>query len=465
MKKLFAWVTVHTETDHDKRRLERWKNKHSELIGYIRAHQSELWPDEADDDQVEDFLDEDILNSVEKLDPTKFDIDNILDDTFDDLDQLAEFLDLLSDAKPERDDKIKALLKLLKTDPVLKNEKVIIFTEFADTARYLERQLTNAGITGICRIDGGSSQRQRSDIIHRFAPYYNGTSSAELLAAGKEEIRVLVSTDVLSEGLNLQDATRLINYDLHWNPVRLMQRIGRVDRRMNADVEKHILTDHPEQKAFRGTVTFWNFLPPEEMEELLKLFQRVANKTLIISRTLGIEGSKLLTPDDAFDPVKELNEQFDGTMSDTEQLRLEYGRLIQEHAELASKLPGFPLKVFSGKALPKPGSRAVFFCYRIPRPDMNLIEAETGEPRWSDKAGITVWTCYDLEESRILTDTGAIAALIRTAPDAARHCEIEKTRLSDIRKKVEKQLVNDYLKPLQAPPGVSPILKCWMELN
>ena len=66
-------------------------------------------------------------------------------------------------------------------------------------------------------------------MIRRFSPYYNGSSSADLASRGDPEIRVLVSTDVLSEGLNLQDATRLINYDLHWNPVRLMQRIGRVD--------------------------------------------------------------------------------------------------------------------------------------------------------------------------------------------------------------------------------------------
>ena len=148
MKKLLAWVTIHATTEHDKHRLERWRQKNSELIGYISAHQTELWPEEADDDQIEDFLDEDILNAVEKLDPDNFDIDRILDDTFDDLNQLAEFLDLLSDAKPERDDKIKALIKLLKTDSVLKKEKVIIFTEFADTARYLEQQLNHAGITG-----------------------------------------------------------------------------------------------------------------------------------------------------------------------------------------------------------------------------------------------------------------------------------------------------------------------------
>ena len=123
---------------------------------------------------------------------------------------------------------------------------------------------------------------------------------------------------MLSEGLNLQDATRLINYDLHWNPVRLMQRIGRVDRRMNPEIEARIVADHPERKKLRGITAFWNFLPPDELDELLRLFQRVTHKTLVISRTFGIEGRKLLTPDDDFDPVKELNEQCDGQLSDTE---------------------------------------------------------------------------------------------------------------------------------------------------
>lgn len=465
LKKLFAWVTLHAESDHDKRRLERWKTKHADLIGYVHAHQHELWPDDAEEDEVEDFLEEDILNAIEKLDPELFNIDNIMDDTFEDLNQLAEFLGLLSDVKPEKDDKLKALIKLLKNDPVLKKEKVIIFSEFADTARYLEQQLTKTGITGICRIDGSSSQKQRSDVIKRFAPYYNRLSSAEIQAQGKEEIRVLIATDILSEGLNLQDATRLINYDLHWNPVRLMQRIGRVDRRMNPEIEKRIVADHPEQKKLRGKVSFWNFLPPDDLEELLRLFQRVANKTIVISRTLGIEGRKLLTPDDEFDPMKELNEQFDGTMSDTEQLRLEYNRLIEEQPDLAAKLSKMPLKLFSGKESPRKGTRAVFFCFRIPRPDMNLIEVETGEPRWSDSAGLTIWSCFDLEGNRILTDVGAIAELIRSTPETGRKCAVERVKLSDLRKKVEKQLIHDFLRPLQAPIGVSPVLKCWMELN
>lgn len=465
LQKLLAWVTVHSQTDHDKRRLERWKTKHGTLIGHVQTINHELWPEEADEDQVEEILSEDHLAAVQQLDADLYRVDEIVDDTYDDLDQLAEFLNLLADAKPERDDKLKALIKLLKNDAVLKKEKLILFSEFADTARYIEQQLASSGFTGICRIDGSSSQKQRSDVIRRFSPYYNDSSSAELAAEGKEEIRILIATDVLSEGLNLQDATRLINYDLHWNPVRLMQRIGRVDRRMNPDIEARIVADHPESKKLRGKTAFWNFLPPDELDELLRLFQRVTHKTFVISRTLGIEGRKLLTPDDEFDPVKELNEQCDGQLSDTESLRLEYERLMAEHPELAGQLAGFPLKVFSGKSSPKPDSKAVFFCYRIPRPDPNLIETETGQPRWSDAAGLTVWACFALEDQQVLTDVGSIAALIRSTPDTPRKTAIEHATLSDLRKRVEKQLTAEFLRPLQAPLGVAPVLKCWMELN
>lgn len=465
LQKLLAWITVHAESDHEKHRLERWKQKNAELIGYVTEHQKALWPDEAEEDEVEEFLTEDILNAVEKLDPEQFDVGAIFDDCLDDLNQLAEFLELVAKVNPKRDDKLQGLLKRLKTDKVLKQQKLILFTEFADTARYLERELRDAGIVGVHRIDGGSSQKQRSEVIRRFAPYYNGSSSAEIAAKGQEEIRVLVSTDVLSEGLNLQDALRLINYDLHWNPVRLMQRIGRVDRRLNPEIEARIVADHPEQKALRGRVEFWNFLPPDELDDLLRLFQRVTHKTLVISRTLGIEGRQLLTPDDAFDPIKELNEQCDGTLSATEQLRLEYNALVMQYPERAAMLPGLPLKAFSGKAAPLLTTPVVFFCFRIPRPDPNLMDTESGQPRWSDTAGFTVWACYDLEWKRVVTEPGAIAHFIRSQPDTPRQCTLDRAALSALRQHVERQLITEHLKPLQAPVGISPVLKCWMELN
>src|SRR5207245_5169763 len=132
----------------------------------------------------------------------------------------------------------------------------------------------------------GAVKRDRGEMIRQFAPYYNGSSSADLATKGLTETRVLISTDVLSEGLNLQDAQLLINYDLHWNPVRLMQRIGRVDRRLNPDIEGKL--GRKDQK-----IEFWNFLPPGELEDVLGLFQRLTGKVLRIIRTLGIEGALL----------------------------------------------------------------------------------------------------------------------------------------------------------------------------
>ncbi len=464
-KKLFAWTEVHSVTDHQKKILERQKRKHAALIEYVPDFQPDLFDAGDLDEEAEQFLSPELLDSIQPLDPTEYNIEHMLEDTFLDIDQLAEFLVETAKVKPERDDKLKALVKLLKTDPVLKREKVLLFTEFSDTARYIEQELKKAGIVGVYRIDGSSSQPHRSGVIRRFSPYYNRASSAQIAQEGHEEIRVLISTDVLAEGLNLQDATRLINYDIHWNPVRLMQRIGRVDRRMNPKVEAALIAAHPERKTLRGQVEFWNFLPPDELESLLKLFKRVTSKTLVISRVLGIEGRQLLTPTDEFDPIKELNEQYDGTLSESEELRLEYNKLLIEHPELAQRLDDLPLKLFSGKESPKADSKGVFLCYRIPRPDTTTIATASGEPRWSEAAGITVWLCYDLQGKSFHTDPAKIANLVRSDPEIARNTSVSQVTLSEIRKKADKQLTLDYLKPLQAPIGIAPVLKCWMELN
>ena len=168
--------------------------------------------------------------------------------------------------------------------------KVLVFTEFSDTADYLLERLNAAGNAGVERIDSRTKGKERLVVIRRFSPYYNNSSSAQLAAAGEKEIRVLISTDVLSEGLNLQDDTRLINYDLHWNPVRLMQRIGRVDRRRGDATETALAADHPTARETRSSIVFHNFLPPEELNRLLTLYSKVTRKTLRISKALaGIE--------------------------------------------------------------------------------------------------------------------------------------------------------------------------------
>src|SRR4030042_3083444 len=300
MVRLLTWATKNSKTESEKSRLERWKTRHADLIEYVHKDQHEMIEAEYDEEQDEDIITEEMLKDVEDLSRDEYKVDEILAETYSDLDQIIEFLKELKKFKPTNDDKLKALIQLLKKEKDLKNQKVLIFSEFMATARYLRKQLEDEGFTGVDEVDS-ATKRSRSEIIRRFAPYYNRPPQGNLLDGIKQETRILISTDVLSEGLNLQDATRLINYDLHWNPVRLMQRIGRVDRRLNPEIEAQIVGAHPDQKDIRETVVYWNFLPPDDLESLIHLYSKVSGKTLRISQVFGIEGKKLLKPEDDYD--------------------------------------------------------------------------------------------------------------------------------------------------------------------
>jgi hypothetical protein len=179
---------------------------------------------------------------------------------------------------------------------------------------------------------------------------------------------------VLAEGLNLQDATRLINYDLHWNPVRLRQRIGRIDRRMNSVVEARLVAEHPEQARLRGEVAYYNFLPPAELDDLLRLYRTVSKKTLRISKTFGIEGRKLLKPDDGYEYFRDFYSAYEGTESPLEKIHLEWRQLLIDDPDIEDRLDRLPARLFSGKARPTPSAQAVFFCYALPAPE---ADAET----------------------------------------------------------------------------------------
>ncbi|MDB2318020.1 helicase-related protein [bacterium] len=464
LTKLLAWVEVHSESEKQKNRLEKWKIRNKKLIDYVPEYQRELFDEDSEEAAEEDLVTPELLETVDRLDPGDFDIAEILADTFDDLDQLVEFLRELEKFRPSQDKKLTELIKLLRNDSVLSQHKVIIFSEFAATARYLYEQLVDAKIQGVAQIDGQTSTKGRLNMIRRFAPYYNHSSSEGLAQSNLDEVRVLISTDVLSEGLNLQDATRLINYDLHWNPVRLMQRIGRVDRRMNRAIETQIIADHPDQKKLRGTVGYWNFLPPEELNKLLSLYSTVTRKTLIISKTLGIEGGKLLTEDDELQDLKNFTEKYYGKMSPTEMMRQELNQLFKEDPNLEERLNILPNKIFSGKENISPGTHAVFLCYARPGEDAEKSN-DAGEPVWTNEAGDVAWYLYDIESKRIFEEPGEIVDHVRSTKKTPRKCVIEQPSLQKIRETMEKHLTKTYLRTVQAPPGVKPTLRAWMELN
>jgi len=456
LQKLIAFLQAHSATDAEKKRLERWKSQNADTLGYATQRVLDLWGTDGDEWEDEDIVPEEMLAAVERLEREEYDVEEMMSETFLDLDQIVQFLNEARKFEPKHDDKLQKLIRLLKWKE-LAGQKVLIFTEFADTARYLKRELDQAAIEGVAQVDS-ASKRNRADVIQCFAPYYNGTSSGELAGKGSSEIRVLISTDVLSEGLNLQDASRMINYDIHWNPVRLMQRIGRVDRRMNPEVEQRLAADHPEVASSRGKVSFWNFLPPDELNAILTLYTKVTQKTLLISRTLGIEGKKLLTPQDDFDALREFNHAYEGTKTAVEDMHLEYQALLQADPELESRLKGLPGATFSGRKRPAKGARGVFFCYALP-----ALDKEAGE--FTEEAGTTRWYLYDLDREAILEEPGEIVASIRSEPETPRKCTTEEKTLVELRAKVEKHIKNTYLKRVDAPVGVKPALRCWMELN
>ena len=350
----------------EKKKLEHWKSETAEILGYARSRQLEFWGQDGDESEDDDIVPPEMLDAVKQLDREQYDVPAMITETFRDLNQLAHFTAEARKFEPTHDDKLQKLSRLLKTKE-LADQKVLVFTEFADTARYLKRQLDQAGIDGVAQVDS-ASPGNRADVIQRFSPYYNSLSSPALVEKGRTEIRVLISTDVLSEGLNLQDASRMINYDIHWNPVRLMQRIGRVDRRMNPEIEQRLVADHAEVAGSRGTVSFWNFLPPDELNAILTLYTKVTQKTLLISKTLGIEGKKLLTPQDNFAALKEFNHTYEGTKTAVEDMHLEYQALLQADPELEARLKRLPGATVSGRKRAAHGARGVFFCYALPRP-------------------------------------------------------------------------------------------------
>ena len=454
IRKLLAFIEVHAQTPADKRKLTNWTFNHAEALGYTSDRQKELWGE--DDDEEDELISEELLESIEVLDESNFDIGKIIDETFDDLDQLIEFLEETQKVKPAQDDKLKKLIRLIKSKDI-GERKVLVFTEYADTARYIENQVKQSGIDGVERVDGGTA-KNRLDIVQRFAPFYNGQSSDELEQAGRKEIRVLISTDVLSEGLNLQDATRLINYDIHWNPVRLMQRIGRVDRRMNPETEERLKLAHPEFEADRGKVYFWNFLPPDELNRLLSLYRTVTRKTVLISKTLGIEGRKLLTPDDDFEALREFNTNYEGTWSLEEEMHLELQELLKDDIELANNLESMPGAIFSGRQKPAKGTVGVFLCFGLP-----ALDNETQE--FTEEAGSVRWYLYEIDSGEIFEEPAQIISSIKCRPNTPRRCREEQETLIEIRGKVLKHITNGYLRQVNAPVGVDPTLKCWMEIN
>ncbi|MCI0485165.1 MAG: SNF2-related protein [Blastocatellia bacterium] len=436
-------------SQHDPEKWEAWKNLHSDAWQTVQEHRKERRADDdldAEEEEENDFDDDEFL--IRSLDPERYDLDRLLPLVIEDMTLIVKLLrGVHNNLSPDTDDKLKKLVAALRDDPQLKDSKVVVFTEFKDTARYLWRNLQANGFANVEELDS-TRKIDRENVIKRFAPYYNCTEE-ELSQYTSQPIRILISTDVLSEGLNLQDSNLIINYDLHWNPVRLMQRIGRVDRRLDPTVERALGRNiqQGDNKVF-----VYNFLPPDELEELLRLFKRVTGKLLRISKTLGIE-SPVLTPDEGFAALRLFNEQYLGRKSIEELMHEELNAVRDDHPALYDELPRFPKRVFSGKRAAEDATCGLFCAYRFPsvKPDTQ------GELRWYFRVAATgeVWESNRLED---------IAKAIRSQPDTPRVTSASDDELKSWRREIEQKHVSRTLRDLNAPQGSRAALVCWMEV-
>lgn len=245
---------------------------------------------------------------------------------------LLKLLSRFGEWDPSADAKLDALHKLLaRRHP---GEKVLVFTQFADTVRYLEDQLNARGAEGIAAVTGDSADPTR--LAWRFSPRSN--EKEESIPPG-DELRVLVATDVLSEGQNLQDCAIVVNYDLPWAIIRLIQRAGRVDR---------IGQRAPE-------ILCYSFLPAEGIERLIRLRARVRRRLDENAEVVGTdeaffedEGRRVV-----FDLYSEQAGILDGD-DDTEVDLSSYAYQIWQNAitadpSLRKKIEDMPSVVYSSK--------------------------------------------------------------------------------------------------------------------
>jgi len=234
-----------------------------------------------------------------------------------------------------KDAKLNALLELLtQRHPA---EKVLVFTQFADTVRYLEAQLKSQGITQQAGATGASADP--TALAWRFSPVSNNKRDK---VSCSEELRVLIATDVLSEGQNLQDCSVIVNYDLPWAIIRLIQRAGRVDR-IGQQAEK---------------ILCYSFLPAEGVERIIKLRARVRQRLTENAEVVGTDETFFEGDGEGqavIDLYHEKSDILDGD-ADTEVDLASYAwqiwkNAIRDNPNLQKIVPELPQVVYSTKAI------------------------------------------------------------------------------------------------------------------
>lgn len=260
-------------------------------IDMVEASESEF---DIDDDNTDYFT----VGKKVKIDLADMDYKTWRNELKADAEVLELLTFMVSDITPEHDSKLQELLKLISEkieNPINPgNKKVLVFSAFSDTAEYLYENvstyikkkygLDTAVITG--SIDGKTTingfKANLNNVLTCFSPKSKGRDV--LMPGSKTEIDILIATDCISEGQNLQDCDYLVNYDIHWNPVRIIQRFGRIDR----------IGSRNEQ------IQLVNFWPDMDLDEYINLKGRVETR-MKISIMTSTGDDDLINPEEKGD--------------------------------------------------------------------------------------------------------------------------------------------------------------------
>jgi hypothetical protein len=345
-------------------------------------------------------------------------------DTLSDL--LGELEKLAGESGPEGDPKLARLREVLESLPAQDEHgvptKAVVFTNYRDTANYIFRSLDGpedahfdkmlrcwsnlADQRWMSKLTGRDPKGRRAEVLAHFAPLASCRDTEALddpillekvEPYRQESIELLISTDVLSEGQNLQDAQYVINYDLHWNPVRMIQRGGRIDRLFS-----------PHERVF-----FYNLMPEKELEDILKLVKGLEKKIKTIEGSVALDASILgeqveATALDQLMAIKRGGEAADKIYLEgerTQGLDQAYAQLNQYIDLVRSigteEVRQLPDGIYSVKLGEQSG---VFVQLRMPE----------------EVSGEVFWRFYPLEETQPVASPGDVAKLIESERDEER---------------------------------------------
>ena len=281
--------------------------------------------EQGDDEEIQRLIDE---GKAERYDSRDF-REEFKDALEKDLEILKKIKSMWENIK--RDPKLETLLKNLKTHPLLKDNKLIIFTESKETAEYLTENINKKFVEIALLFHGNSPEIVRDKVIENFDARARNK---------KDDYKILISTEVLSEGVNLHRANIVINYDIPWNPTRLMQRVGRINR-----------IDTPHDRIY----TF-NFFPTRQSDNEIELTNIARSKIEAFLTLLGGDASILTEgePVSSHELFDKLLSKKTLTQEETEESELKYLRVIEDirdkDPELFEKIKRLPKKARSAKA-------------------------------------------------------------------------------------------------------------------